>query len=336
MKIAFHLATPPAPRPELDAAVQEIESLRSAFGGELTSLYPGSVYRPWIRRRRLGRRQTQAWLELDRRVDLHHVVSDRPLDYAVLRRLERPVVYRLLTPTNDLSKLTRLASYGPIVVSAPAEAERLRRDYGLTVEAIAPGIDTERFATVGPPPEGPFTVLFASAPWTRRHFATKGLDALLGALARRPEMRLILLGRGVLGAQTRRRLHQARLESRTEFIDTTVRPEDVLRRAHVTVLAPSSSRVVKTFPHSLLEALAAGRPVLTSDRLAIADWVLAHGCGEVVDPGTEALGRGLDRLAADYARYREAVARLDMSTFSAARCRAAYGRLYDRTLRDGG
>jgi len=312
--------------------MQEIESLRTAFGGSVSTLYPGKVYRPWIPRRRLRKRQVQEWLELDRKVDLHHVVTDRPLGYSILKQLSRPVVSRLLTPSYDIATLSYLASFGPIVVSAPAEVGRLKSDYDLQAESIPPGIDTDLLGRVPKPPEGPFTLLFASAPWTRRQFASKGLDALCLALSERPELRLILLGRGVLTTQIERRLGASGLAERTEFIKTTVVPHEVLARVHATVLAPSSPRVVKAYPHSLLEALAAGRPVLTSPCLAVADLVRDHGCGLVTDSAAGALGRGLDRLVADYPVYQDATERLDMSRFSIDRCIADYSELYQRTL----
>jgi glycosyltransferase involved in cell wall biosynthesis len=332
VKIAFHLATPPAPRPELDAAGQEIDSLRRSFGGPLKHLYPGARYRPWIRRRHLRRQQIDEWLALDRAVDLHHVVSDRALDYPVLAKLRCPVVFRLLTPVQDLATLARLARYGSIVVSAAAEAERLRRLTGVPAVAIPPGIELERFADVAPPPTGPFTVLFGSAPWTRRQFVTKGLDPLLQALGERPEMRLIILWRGVLRSTLEARLRAAGLAARTEVLAERVKPEEVLARAHAAVLVPSSPRVVKAFPHSLLEALAAGRPVLTSDQLALADWTEERGCGLVVPPTADGIGRGLDRLAADYGAFRRATTALDMSAFSVSRCVATYRDLYQRIL----
>lgn len=331
MRIAFHLATPPAPRPEVDAAVQELERLREAFGGERYDLYPGAVYRPWIRRRRLRPSQVERWMAADHEVDIHHVVSDRPLHYPILDTLRRPIIYRLLTPPDDLRALARLATRARIVVSAHSEAFRLRAA-GIEAEAVAPGIDLTRFAGVAEPPDGPFTVLYASAPWTRRQFATKGLDPLLQALETRPAMRLILLGRGVLRRAHERRLDRRGMRERCEFIDATVRPETLLARTHVTVLAPSSPRVVKAYPHSLLEALAAGRPIVTSDRLAISEWVRDHGCGEVVEPDARSMGTALDRIAADYPVYARTTAGLDLSEFSIATCVSSYRSLYESAL----
>ncbi|MCZ6727829.1 MAG: glycosyltransferase [Acidobacteria bacterium] len=331
MRIAYHLATPPAPLPSLDAAVQEVDALRAAFGGTLTQLYPAASYHAWVPRRWLLPSQVRRIVALDREVDLHHLVSDRLLPFPVLTQLRRPVIYRLLTsPERQPRGLAALS--GPVVVSSVLEAERLRGWGAAKVEVIAPGIDLERFRRVKAPPAGPFTVMMASAPWTRRQFATKGVDALLEALSRRPAMRLILLWRGVLTEAAQRRIETAGLEKRVELIRRPVDVARVLGRVHIVVLATTSPRVVKAYPHSLLEGLAAGRPILTSPQLAIAEWIRARGGGEVVECAPDPLGSALDRLMADYEPYRAAARGLDLGRFSITTYVDSYHQLYQSLM----
>jgi glycosyltransferase involved in cell wall biosynthesis len=331
MKIAYYVTVAPPPDPALDAAFREVESLRRELAGPLTTLYPASAYRPWVPRRWLRPAQKAAFLRHDAAVDLHHLATDVPFDYPVLRRLRRPLVCRLLLtpPSGRPAALRCLARAAAVVVSSDGEAARLRA-WGLReVAVIAPGIDLERFHGLSPA-TGDFTLLMASAPWTRRQFRTKGIDALLGALRERPRMRLILLWRGVLVDAARRRVAAAGLGGRVEIVD---RPTDVtaaLARAHAVVLVASSPRVVKAFPHSLLEGLAAGRPVVTSSSLAIADLVRDSGAGIISDCEKGALGAALDRLAGDLQRYRDAALGLDLRRFSRGHYLAAYRALYER------
>ena len=329
MKIAFHLTTPPPPVPGLDAAVQEVELLRSEFGGSLAHLYPAAAYRPWIPRRWLRGAQVRALAEADGRVDLHHVTSDFLLDHPALRRLERPLVCRLLVcPPRPRDAIAPARLYRAVVVSSPADGDRLR-SWGVDgVRVIPPGLDLPRFRRVGPPPAGPFTLMMASAPWTRRQFATKGIDALLAAVRSRPRLRLVLLWRGVLLAEIERRVGRAGLGDRVEIVAGAVDVAEALGRAHVVVLAATSRRVVKAYPHSLLEGLAAGRPVLTSPEIALSDWVRDRGCGVVAACSPAALGAALDRLERDYPAYRAATAGLDLEAFSRASCLSAYRELF--------
>ncbi len=141
-------------------------------------------------------------------------------------------------------------------------------------------------------------------------------------------MRLVLLWRGVLASEIDRRVRAAKLEDRVEVIHQSVDPAAVLARAHAALLVTSSPRVVKAFPHSLLEALAAGRPIITNPELGIAALVRDNGCGELAFCTASAIGGALDRLAQDYSRYRTAARSLDLESFTVERYLAAYRALY--------
>jgi glycosyltransferase involved in cell wall biosynthesis len=336
MKIAFHLTTPPPPLPALDAAVQEVALLRAEFGGPCSHLYPAAAYRPWIPRKWLPASRIRALEEADAWVDLHHVSSDRLFDHRALRRLRRPLVCRLLVcPSSRRHARERSRIYRAIVVSSPVDGERLR-SWGISgVRVIPPGLDLGRFQSVAAPPDGPFTVMMASAPWTRRQFATKGVDALLEAMRLRPHMRLVLLWRGVLLPEIERRIRRRGLSGRVELIAGQVDVTEPLSRAHVVALATTSPRVVKAYPHSLLEGLAAGRPVLTSPTVSLAQMVRDHRCGEVTGCTPETVGAALDRLQSDFPRYQAAVAALDLTEFSIASYLRSYGDLF-ATVRAGG
>ena len=329
MKIAFHLTIPAPPQPELDAAIQEINQLRAAFGGDYGHLYPARNYHRWLPRRWLRRRPLERLLRLDRQIDIHHVASDQLFAYRAFTRLRRPLVLRLMTsPTTRPRALEALHVYRAVVVSSAVDARRLEA-WGLhRVEVIPPGLDLARFRSLPAPPKGPFTVVMASAPWTRRQFVSKGVQPLLEALRARPQMRLVLLWRGMLAAEIDRRVRAAKLEDRVEVIHERVDPAAVLRRAHAAILVTSSPRVVKAFPHSLLEALAAGRPIITNPELGIAALVRENGCGELAFCTANAIGGALDRLAEHYSGYRAAARSIDLGAFTVDSYLTAYRALY--------
>jgi len=333
MKIAYHLATPPAPVAELDAAVQEIERLRSEFGGSLDHLYPASSYRWWIPRRWPRAAVRQALREADRTADLHHIVTDRVFPFPCLRSLRKPVVCSLLTPPDrrprsrdTLDRLDR------IVVSSSSDIDRLGEAGRTRAQVIPPAIDLQSFVEVPAPPLQPFTLMMASAPWTRRQFATKGVDTLLAALRARPSWRLILLWRSVLEREVEERIRAADLEGRVELVRDRVDVAQMLKRVHVVVLAPTSPRVVRSYPHSLLESLAAGRPIVTSRHLAISELVRDHDGGRVCESSSEALVDALDSIEGDYGLHRKAARRLDLGAFAPQAFLRSWRRLYEAVL----
>ncbi len=103
----------------------------------------------------------------------------------------------------------------------------------------------------------------------------------------------------------------------------------MLGRCHAAVTLTASAKLVKAHPHSLLEALAAGRPVLVSPRIALAELVGAAGAGELVGELTPAaLAAAVDRLEEAYDERRRAAAALDLTEFDSRRFVERYAELY--------
>ena len=111
--------------------------------------------------------------------------------------------------------------------------------------------------------------------------------------------------------------------------DERVDVDRVLARVHAAVVLSESSRLVKAYPHSLLESLAAGKPIVVSKGIAIADYAERTGCGRAV--GRFRLGElvtTLESVMADYPRLQATAAGLDMGRFAKPRLLADYERIY--------
>ena len=66
-----------------------------------------------------------------------------------------------------------------------------------------------------------------------------------------------------------------------------VEPADlVLRNAFIYTVDASNPAIIRSYPHSLMESLAAGKPVIVSRQIPMADYVQRMGCGTVVDSVT--------------------------------------------------
>lgn len=87
------------------------------------------------------------------------------------------------------------------------------------------------------------------------------IDALPGVLARRPSVQLVLIGDGVLRASLIARAQQRGVSGSVHFLGEHPDPVAALRAAQVFVL-PSWA---EAFPYTILEAMAAGLPVVASN-----------------------------------------------------------------------
>ena len=201
--------------------------------------------------------------------------------------------------------------HGRIAVSGPARefvAQHFPGDY----RVIPNGIDYARFATPLPPipafEDDRLDVLFVG-----RLEKRKGLRYLLRAwpLIRRefPKARLLVVGGGGRRLESYRRYAAGQGWPEVVFAGH-VSPEDLVRYYQTSDVFCAPSTGQESFGIVLLEAMAAGRPIVASRIPGYAE-VLGHGGeGLLVPPKDhEALAMGLAHLLADVELRRELGAR---------------------------
>ena len=124
------------------------------------------------------------------------------------------------------------------------------------------------------------------------------LEAFERAAAAAPMLRLIYAGDGPQREELEREIRRRGLEARARLIGMRMDVPDVLSACDFCVL-PS---LKEGFSNTVLEAMAAGRPVLCSNVGGNAE-VITHGqCGYIVEPGDPVdLARALERFGPDAA-----------------------------------
>ena len=284
MKLLFHLTVLPPARPECEALSQEIAALREHFGGELFYLNPNQHAPVYVPRFLFGFYQLRQLRHLEAKFDLHHVYNPDAYAFPVLRRLRRPVIYSISSGVGDRRpNIAFFSTLAAVVVSDQRSLGRLKA-WGLkNVFLVRSGLDLSRFNYSALPVGAEFKLLVGSAPWTTRQFRTKGVEALLKAAQQDPRLRLTFLWRGVLTEEMTRRVKRMKLEHQVEVIDEQVDVNQVLARVHATRALAAAPGIVKSYPHSLLESLASGKPVLVSRAIPMSDYVDQTVCGKVVE-----------------------------------------------------
>jgi glycosyltransferase involved in cell wall biosynthesis len=336
MDILFHLTVPRSPMSLCDAVVQDVESLRRHFGGEISFLYPGSKPGTRFPRRWWGMHQLP-WLWIaERHVSFHHIFNPDPFCFDVLRFLRRPIVYTVAAGLHGGARaaVKQLAErVHTLVVSTERDLETLHLLGVDNVVRVHPGIDTSRFSYTPIGLDAAPSLLMGSAPWTFDQFRSKGVDALLELAQRLPELRLVFLWRGVLYDEMNQRVRQRGLTDRVQVLNQRVDVNGILSRVHAAIVLANGDALVKAYPHSLLEALAAGRPVLVSRSIPIAQYVEKTGCGVVVEQMDVAHIRlAFDRLMGHYADYQQRALQLGVSNWTRERAVAMYGQIYKDLL----
>ena len=308
MKVLYLLPILPPKLPKAEALLQEITLLRAAFSGDIIYLNPNASLPIPAPRLCFGLHLLPLLWRQERAYDLIHFYNPDPFPYPVLRCLKKPVVYSLLGGVGKQPHWTRFFRSLAAVTVSDEQSQQNLQAWGLSnVHLVRPGIETERF-TYQPRPLGEaIHLLMASAPWTLDQFRSKGVEALLDAARAEPRLHLTFLWRGVLSEEMQQRIAQADLGQRVVLIDQQMDVNSLLAQVHAAIVVAETATIVKAWPHSLLDSLAAGKPVLVSRTIPMAAYVERTGCGVVVESVTpQAVLAGLQKLLANYAHYQQA------------------------------
>lgn len=329
----LYLLTSPAPVIEgTDAVFQEVATLKEALGGETINLCPrrrpGAPFPPQF----LGFHKLPQLRQAERRRRVSHLYFSVPYFFPVLRFLKNPIVYTVVASLADRSPpahIDRLNALHGVVVSSERDAAVLR-SWGLSnCTVVPPAINVPGLRPLSLPLDGDLTLLMASAPWVEEQFDTKGVDMLLGAVAKNPAIKLILLWRGLLFDELKARIAKLGVTDRVEVVPGRVEIRDYLKRAHATVLLAKRSDIVKAYPHSLIESLLAGKPVILTEALPMADFIRQRDCG-IVAPGTDvpSVLSAAESLRSRYEALAENARAIESRVFSKPAMIESYRALY--------
>jgi glycosyltransferase involved in cell wall biosynthesis len=245
------------------------------------------------------------WMSRSR--PIHHVFSNWPATPFLARLSGQAVV---LTQLGSFSSDAKPMQKGPRPVSLLVVECRRDRDEALargwnpeTLRWIHPGVDPREFREADVPAREPFTLLFAGVPFLPGYAEARGVDLVLDAARRMPDVRFRLLCREYVPAN----VGEACLEGLGNLVVETWIHGDmpsVYAACHATLAPFRAGPLNKSCPNSLVESLAMGRPVLASKEVGIAPLVAEQGVGEVFAPTLEGLTSAIESLRIRYVERR--------------------------------
>ena len=278
-----------------------------------------------------------------KRADIIHVHHPHPLaDVACLLRARLTPV--IVTQHADSGRAiyrpaARLVLRRAAAVVVPSRAHLALSNelvgHESKVEVIPFGIDQRRWEMVPPPPPGaPPRAIFIG-----RLVAYKGIDILLRALERVPDLRLDIVGSGPQGPRLRTLAQALAVSDRVRWYGEYP-DEDLPRRmADADFLVLPSVTVEEMFGLVALEAMAARRPVVTTAVPSAVREVNVPGVTGLEVPlrDVPALAQALETLSRDAAlrqRMGEAGRQRVLERFTQAAMAEQHVGLYERILGD--
>ncbi len=283
MRINYYSTIPPPVFPGTEAIMKEIDLLMSEFEGGFLNLYPFDHYIPGFPKVMTGVQYLNTLRSMERDADIHHVFLHHLFPLPVLRILKKPVICSVITAVSPVPGLLKNYPYH-VVVNNEQDGELLRERGFQEYSIITPGIDTSAIeeSRIEYHSGEEFVLFCGSAPWTPGHFRQKGFDLLLSLASEMPDIRLVCLWRGILYDEFIEKIEHFTLQDRVEVINRKVDINPILARVHAGIVLAESPGVAAAYPRSLLESLSAGKPIISSGCMSIAEYIKRHKCGCVV------------------------------------------------------
>ena len=155
---------------------------------------------------------------------------------------------------------------------------------------------------------------------------------MLKMVKKNKNIRLITLWRGILYGEWKARIEQYGVSDRVEVFNTWVDVSAIMPRVHAAIVLADRSGIVKAWPHSLLEALTAGRPVIISRSIPMAPFVQEHKNGLIVETmDYEELDQVMHTMIRNYEKYQFSASQTG-HLFSSTKNIGAYQDIYTKVL----
>ena len=330
MKILYLTNVPVPEDRTTDAHFQELDLLVEQFGGEVISTFPLQRPSSLLPRSLYGVQNKRELKKASQEADIIHIFSPVLYPYRYIRRLDKkPIIYSSLTPVSNFKPIKKVDKY---IVYDEKSYKKIQSIGTIDVGISPPFVDFQK--NILPVPDEPFTLLMASAPWEKSQFKTKGIHLILEALNRIPDLHVVFIWRHILFEEMRDIVQESPNRDRIKLINRHVDIAAELSNVHAVILLAQFSSLVKSFPHSLMEGLLSGRPVLTTASIPIGKEISDHNYGEVLQSfSIEALEDGIEKLKENYAVYRENTRSIPENKFGKQTFLAFYDQLYQGMIK---
>jgi glycosyltransferase involved in cell wall biosynthesis len=178
-----------------------------------------------------------------------------------------------------------------IVVDTEAHAEYFAGLTDTPIEVCFVGAE-DRVFTPGWSPQEPFTAIFVG-----KLIPLQGVDVVLDAARRAPELRFRMIGSGQLDELLERRPPNV---DHAPWVDYELLPRELRRASCALGIFGTTAKAARVIPNKAFQAIACGTPLVTADTPAARELLEDGESALLVPPGDpDALAAALERLAAD-------------------------------------
>jgi glycosyltransferase involved in cell wall biosynthesis len=298
-------------RPRWEAASKEVASLLSAFESTYTTYLLDLSTKSWqprifSRRKCLPIAYSLAALPLvgsySSRFTINHLFASAAAPFLTSRLHKKNSLLTITKATPLLSSLEKnvqhLRQFRFVIVECERHRELLRQ-VGVDearIRLIYPGAEIKPYHEA----HGSFKILFATSPLSRHDMLSRGVRMMVQAARRLPQAEFVLIWRETVVQDLNALIQEAGVAN-VRVVNGYVRDMDkYYDEVHATILPGLDHSSLKPCPHSFLESIGHGKPVLVSEPTSVAGIVAKTGCGVVFEPTIDGLTNAVNRLQENY------------------------------------
>lgn len=316
-----------------DAVYSEIAYLKAHFDGKITSLYPFRKPSSTIPDLLYGLHNLRSIRKHEKTANLNHIYTGKLMHLPFLYTLKKPTVYTIVSQILKSHKIPPeifTNSIDSFIVSDKQSLKRLNEHGIKRAHYIKPGIDLSKLELHKKESNGKINILMASAPWELKQFESKGIHLILDALRSLDGVHITFLWRKLHSAKMLNLITEYDVQSKISFIDKNVDINLTLKTVHAAILLANDSSVIKTHPHSLMESLATGKPVITSKEIPISNFVKENNCGMVLEEFSRAkLIQLIQKFKDNLPELTQNAQNINQEEISIERMRKEYEKVYN-------
>lgn len=346
IKILYHASTYNDNFAKWDAVGQEIKFLSQKLGGNIFVFGAKNIFTEYLQKiifrfpKGFERLYFSKPILADKEVDLHHVFYPRLRDLRYLRFLKKPIVYTVVSKNMgcanaremiDMAKKMNHVAF--FVVASPEDEANLKKAGIKNAACFLPGIDLKKFTKIVQAKKVSHQLLMATAPTSFERFRERGVYLLLNLAKSFDGLKLKFLWRNVAYEEIESLVKQKKLTRKVSIVNRLVSPVKFFKESDGAIAVFASTSGNKAFPNSIIESLAAHRPVIVSSVMPIASMIKKYNCGVVVEPNNKSLLAGVRKYYREYDLLNKNCSKM-VKRFAQKRLLKDYRKLYSKLSKE--
>lgn len=302
--------------PKFEAASKELHKLFGAFGPTFGAQIISQDFQRITNVHPQGHRSFKlpyslfflpVFVKIASSTRINHIFSSLAEKVLIPRICHLNTLITITKDTDSLSTFEKRIDYFAQAKYVVVESERHREilvQSGIAekkVKLIYPGVRSKPFKKAA----GPFRILFATSPMGEHGLLTRGVFLLLHAAGKMPEVQFTIVWRGTRSTKLAKAIEESKIANIELISGYVSNMDEVYDAVHATILPGITYSSLKPCPHSALESLAHGKPVLVSYPTSISTIISRNHCGVVFEPNIESAIVAIEHLRENYDWYQQ-------------------------------